>query len=169
MGGTLNREGFAKAISLEDDELLPVITPLGYASINMRLQDRMVKLIAGSRNRKGWVELFYSADFQNSLSQSEAREYSVPLEMVRLAPSASNHQPWRIVKDRDAFHFYLSRTKGYGTRYSFDIQKIDIGIAMCHFELTSVERGLSGRWTIQRPDVKETPDDMEYVASWVAG
>ncbi len=168
MAGTLNREEFAKAINLKDDELLPVITPLGYANKNMRLQDRMVKLIVGARKRKSWEELFYSAGFKNSLSQSEAREYSVPLEMVRLAPSASNHQPWRIIKDRDAFHFYLSRTKGYQTRYGFDIQKIDIGIAMCHFELTSVERGLAGRWTVQRPPVKEIPDDTEYIASWVA-
>lgn len=169
LAGTFSREEFARAINLKDDEVLPVITPLGYAKKNMRLQDRMVKLIVGSRKRKSWEELFYSADFKNSLSQSEAREYSVPLEMVRLAPSASNHQPWRIVKGNDAFHFYLSRTKGYKTRYGFDIQKIDIGIAMCHFELTSVERDLTGRWVIQRPDIEEIPDNTEYIASWFAG
>jgi nitroreductase len=168
VAGTLKREEFSKAINLKDDELLPVITPLGYSNKSMRLQDRMVKLIAGSKKRKSWDELFYDADFQNSLSQSEAREYSVPLEMVRLAPSASNHQPWRIVKDRDAFHFYLSRTKGYKTRFNFDIQKIDVGIAMCHFELTSAERGMAGRWIVQRPDAKGIPDDTEYIASWVA-
>ncbi len=168
VAGTLNREGFARAIDLNDDELLPVITPVGYANKSMRLQDRMVKLIAGSSKRKGWEELFYSVDFQNGLSPSEAGSYSVPLEMVRIAPSASNHQPWRIVRDGDTFHFYLSRTKGYKNRYGFDIQKIDLGIAMCHFELTAVEMGLTGDWTVRRPDVQEIPDDTEYIASWVA-
>jgi nitroreductase len=169
VGGTLNRGEFAKAIGLREDELLPVITPVGLASQNMGLQDAMAKLIAGSRKRKSWEKLFYNGDFSINLSQSEAQEYSLPLEMVRLAPSASNHQPWRIVKDKDTFHFYLSRTGGYGKRYNFDIQKIDLGIAMCHFELTSAEQGMAGGWIKQKPDIGTIPGDTEYIASWSVG
>jgi len=60
--------------------------------------------------------------------------------MVRIAPSASNKQPWRIVKIEGAWHFFLERTKGYGDGIIFkllklaDIQRLDMGIAMCHFE-----------------------------------
>ena len=169
LGGTLKREAFARAINLKDDELLPVITPLGYANKSMGLQDRMMRIIAGSKKRKGWDELFYDADFQHSLSQSEASAYATALEMVRLAPSASNRQPWRIVKARDVFDFYLSRTRGFKNLFSFDIQRIDIGIAMCHFELTLVEQGMAGGWTVQRPDVEGIPEHTEYIASWIAG
>jgi hypothetical protein len=168
VGGTLKREEFAKAISLKDDELLPVITPLGYASKGVRLQDAVAKMISGSRGRKGWEELFFNGDFHHSLDRSEASAYATALEMVRLAPSASNRQPWRIVKAKDAFDFYLSRTRGYKNLFSFDIQRIDIGIAMCHFELTSTEQGLGGDWTVKEQDIGQVPSDTEYIASWIA-
>jgi hypothetical protein len=170
LGGTFDRAQFGKAIGLRDDELLPVVTPLGYARKSMRLQDRAVRLFAGSNRRKGWEELFYEADFQHVLSRSAAGAYAVPLEMVRIAPSASNRQPWRIVRDGEAFYLYLQRTRGYRNLYNFDLQKIDTGIAMCHFELTARELGLAGRWTVQPPvpEAGELPDDTEYIASWSA-
>ena len=37
---------------------------------------------------------------------SEAGDYARPLEMVRLAPAATNAQPWRVRKARDVYHFY---------------------------------------------------------------
>jgi len=50
-----------------------------------------------------------------------------------------------------------------------DIQRIDLGIAMCHFELTAAELGLAGQWQICDPGL-EMPDDLtEYTASWAGG
>ena len=38
---------------------------------------------------------------------------------------------------------------------------------MSHFELTSSELGLKGRWTVAEPAI-EKPDALtEYVASWI--
>lgn len=34
------------------------------------------------------------------LEKEEAGNYEAALEMVRIAPSASNKQPWRILKKR---------------------------------------------------------------------
>ncbi|MGB4438289.1 MAG: nitroreductase family protein [Sedimentibacter sp.] len=62
-------------------------------------------------------------------SSEKLGTYGVPIEMVRLGPSASNKQPWRIIKDKNSYHFYLCRTKGYGS-VNFDVQKNDLGIAM---------------------------------------
>ena len=45
---------------------------------------------------------------------ASAGRYATALEAVRMAPSATNKQPWRIVRDGGDWHFYLQRTKGYG-------------------------------------------------------
>lgn len=56
--------------------------------------------------------------------------------MARLAPSAVNKQPWRIVVADNKAHFYLKRSKGFGHEGKLDMQMIDMGIALCHFALT---------------------------------
>ena len=61
--------------------------------------------------------------------------------MVRLAPSAVNRQPWRILVDQNCVHFYLKRTKGFNGG-KIDMQKIDMGIALCHFDLMCEELGI---------------------------
>ena len=97
-----------------------------------------------------------------------AGRYALPLEMIRLGPSASNRQPWRIVKepDRDSFHFVLERTRGYLRSYQgVDFQKIDMGIAMCHFELSARESGLDGSWEIRNPGLA-LGEGREYTVSW---
>lgn len=94
--------------------------------------------------------------------------------MVRWGPSASNKQPWRIVHAGDAWHFYLQRTSGYGKDSLLgkligveDVQRIDMGIAMCHFELSAKELGLAGIWQNNEPGIKKPDQSTEYVVSWV--
>ena len=55
------------------------------------------------------------------------------LDMVRWAPSAINKQPWRIVHRDGAYHFYEKKDRGYSSDATGDMQKIDVGIALCHF------------------------------------
>ena len=66
----------------------------------------------------------------------------------------------------------MQRTKGYRESLPFkilkidDMQRIDMGIAMCHFELAASESGLKGRWIVNEPDVI-VPDSLTaYTASW---
>ena len=92
----------------------------------------------------------------------------LPLECVRIGPSASNRQPWRIVreKDNDVFHFYISRTPGYAEKFlGVSLQDIDMGIAMCHFEVALQEMKQKGSWQNVQPAPPQT--GLEYVASWV--
>lgn len=165
-GGIFNRGTFAKALNLGHDEYLPAISPIGYPGDARSLVDFLLKPDKAARKRKLWDELFFKDDFKNPLGQAEAGAYSLPLEMVRLAPSASNRQPWRILADNGNFHFFLSHTTLYEHRYSFDLQKIDMGIAMFHFESTSREAGLNGKWDIIKPSVSELPSNYEYIATW---
>jgi nitroreductase len=120
-----------------------------------------------------WEKLFFHRRFSVPLTREEAGGYATPLELVRLGPSASNKQPWRIVKDGNVWHFYLQRTKGYGGGLisnllkGADLQRIDMGIAMSHFELAARELGLSGKWTTREAAI-EKPDVLtEYTVSWV--
>jgi len=47
-----------------------------------------------------------------------------------------------------------------------DLQRVDMGIAMSHFELTAQELGLKGKWLVQEPEIDKPDSLTEYVASW---
>ncbi len=172
LGGTFHKSNFAKKISAGDGESVPAVFSVGYVAGKRRTLDTMVRRSADSRNRLPWKETFFDEEFGVPISREETGAYAVPLEMVRLGPSASNKQPWRIVKDGNTWHFYLQRTRGYGNRALrllkiADMQRIDMGIAMGHFELTADELGLNGKWEISDPEIKVLDKMTEYVTSWV--
>jgi hypothetical protein len=166
LGGTFNRTGFGKKLNLVEGELLPVVTPVGYSSDRRSLIERVFRFSAGSDKRKPWEELFYEGSIETPLTKDRAGNYTTPLECVRIGPSASNKQPWRIIKDHDNYHFYIKRTPGYDRAFGpIRMQSIDMGIAMCHFELSSREMGLDGLWKVKDPQIKS--GDMEYLVSWI--
>jgi hypothetical protein len=165
LGGTFKKSQFARQVRLREQEFLPIVTPVGYPAEKRGMVESLMRRVAGSDHRKPWEELFFMEDFSHPLGKEAAGEAAEALEMIRLAPSASNKQPWRIVKQGGIYHFCLQHTKGYGSSMGFDMQKIDMGIAMCHFEMTLAEAGIKGSWTTaaQIPLVKE---GTEYIISW---
>jgi nitroreductase len=166
LGGTFRRGEFGQTVAVTEDEVIPAITPVGYPSRRRNIRDRAIRLGAGSSSRKPWGTFFFDRDFDNPLSQDKPGEYGRVLEMVRLAPSASNRQPWRIVRLAGGFHLFLRRTPNYSAfDRSIDLQRVDMGIAMCHLELTALERGLKGRWEDSAPDIR-LPELTEYIATW---
>jgi hypothetical protein len=169
LGGTFKRGGFSGNINLGESELLPVISPVGYSSDKRSVVDRMFRFVAASDKRKPWHELFYLHDIETPLDKEKSGNFDTPLECVRIAPSASNKQPWRIIreKDQNTFHFYLKRTPGYENIIKdIKLQNVDMGIAMCHFELSANEIGLNGDWNVTDPQINS--DGMEYIISWMA-
>ncbi len=147
---------------------------VGYIANTRRWFDSFIRRHAESDNRLPWTTIFFDKNFRKPLSLSTAGSYATPLEMVRLGPSASNKQPWRIIRDGGTWHFYVQRTKGYGHRnmallHLADLQRVGIGIAMCHFELTAREMDLSGEWAVLETYI-EKPDNLtEYIVSWKHG
>ncbi|HOG07859.1 MAG: nitroreductase family protein [Syntrophales bacterium] len=167
LGGTFHRTGFAGRMNLAEGELLPAVSPVGYASDQRSLRERVFRFGAGSDRRKPWEDLFYERGIVTPLTKDSAGRYATPLECVRIAPSAANKQPWRIIRDRGAYHLYLKRTPGYDRIFApIRIQNIDMGIAMCHFELSARETGLDGGWTVEAPGIPS--GDLEYRVSWIA-
>ncbi len=167
LGGTFNRSGFAAAMNLKEGDLFPCISPVGYPTGKKRTLESVMRWVAKSGQRKEWNELFFKQEFSQPLTKVEAGDFAFPLEMVRLAPSAVNKQPWRIVQDKDTYHFYLTRTLKKDNE-KIDLQRVDIGIAACHFHLAALEKGLPGKFQkLVEPEIQST-DQVQYIFSWIA-
>lgn len=167
LGGTFDRQAFAQAMGFGENELLPIITPYGYSADKKSIKEASVRKLIKADRRKSWSRLFFENDFNNPLSKDQAGDLAFPLEMVRLGPSASNKQPWRLVIKDKACHFFEYKTPGYSDKFPYDIQRIDLGIAACHFDLAVKEKGMSGFFDYQsQPDIA-LPENMEYAFSWI--
>lgn len=170
LGGTLNRAGFARKISLSPDELMPAVSPVGYSAAKRSRTDRVFRFMAKSDKRKSWDELFFDERRGNPLVRERAGACGQALESVRIGPSASNRQPWRIIREEEGkvFHFFLARTPGYGKiTGEIRLQEVDMGIALCHFELSARELGMTGGWKTINPGIDTGA--WEYIVSWVCG
>lgn len=167
LGGTFNKGEFSKKIFAGTEEVVPAVSPVGYPAKKSTSKERLLRRFAGSDKRKPWSQIFFDGDFTKPLEEKEAVNYKDVFEMVRIAPSTSNKQPWRVVfqKDKNTFHFFIQRSKSYPTAYK-NLQKIDLGIAMCHFELTCNELGIKGSWAENQPVILNLPDLCQYIISW---
>lgn len=158
LGGTFNKGGFAKAMELREDEILPIVSPFGYESDKKSF---LASLMGNNNNkRKKYSEVFFDGNFDTPLSSIASGPYFEMLEMVRIAPSAVNKQPWRVLKDNENFHFYLSNSKS--------LNKVDIGIALCHFHLTAIEKELHGEFKILENLKNNKDNNFEYIATWIS-
>jgi nitroreductase len=203
LGGTFTRSGFADRLALTATETMPAIVAVGHVDetatkeqIHRRPLSR--RLPAGQLFFESSFETPISGSGPGDGSRDDsARDgdgstnggsgvgaadggagdgiVAKLLEAVRWAPSASNKQPWRIVRDGGDWHFYLQRTKGYGKGSLLfaalrlaDLQRVDMGIAMCHFELAAQELGLAGRWVLDEPQITLPGPAIEYTATWRA-
>ena len=174
LGGSFNKSTFSQKIVAQQDEFVPAVAAIGHIASKRRLFDKVIRWSAKAKKRKHWNRLYFQETFNTTLSSETAGIFSVPLDMVRLAPSASNRQPWRIIKEKDnnIFHFFMQRTKGYDERNKkmfkmTDLQRVDMGIAMCHFDLTCDELGVTGKWIIEDPEIENLPELTSYLVTWV--
>ncbi len=166
LGGTMNRAAFEKAMELEAYETMPCASPLGYAAKKMSIRESMMRMAIKADERLPFEELFFDGSFDSALTKEKADRLAFPLEMVRLAPSAVNKQPWRAVAAENAVHFYLKRSKGFSADGKPDMQKIDMGIALCHFALAAKENGLNITLDTNAPEI-DVKSDAEYIASYL--
>jgi hypothetical protein len=168
MGGTFSRNSFEKEIEIGEGEFIPGITPIGYPSQKQRMVDKALRYAVKADNKKSWDKLFYDANFDVSLAKENAGEWEIPIEMVRLGPSASNKQPWRLLlsADRMVCHFYIEHTPNYSSKLGYDMQLLDMGIAMCQFDLACKELNIRGQWVVDDPNIRSTNEQIEYIVSW---
>lgn len=172
VAGLFSNSSFAQKIGKGSDEIVPAIITTGYAEEEVHFGDptwRKNRLTS----RLSWETLFFEDQFSRPLTRELNRDYIEALEMVHQAPSAKNQQPWRILRSGRHWHFYCRRTPGYGKDTLLfkllgvaDLQRIDIGIAMCHFELTACQMGINGVWTSTDPGLPLIDKNTLYIATW---
>ena len=162
IGGTMKREVFEAASGLKDGYMMPCVSPLGYPAKKKSIKETMMRKGVSADHRMPPDKLFFRGSFDEPFASGE--DVSELLEMVRWAPSAVNKQPWRIVVCGDKYHFYEKKDKGYVSEKTGDLQKIDIGIALCHFVMGMEEQGKAPVVTVNDPGIN-TPGNTEYIAT----
>ena len=150
-------------MGLTADEVMPCITPIGYPARKMSLRESMMRRGVKADERMPFEELFFDHSFDTPLTREQAGNLAHSLEMVRLAPSAVNKPPWHVLLTDKAAHFYLKRSKGVKGG-AIDMQKIDMGIALCHFDLAARQAGLEPRFVQSDPGL--AAEGLEYMASY---
>jgi nitroreductase len=204
LGGTFTKSTFADRLLLTPDETMPAIAAVGHIDATatkeqVRRRPLSQRLPAGQLFFEGDFGTPVAADAAgvgSGMSSGADGAAGVSpggaagdalgdaggdgrvtrlLEAVRWSPSASNKQPWRIVRVGEDWHFYLQRTRGYGKGSLLfaalrlaDLQRVDMGIAMCHFELAAHELGLAGNWAVEQPGIELPDPATEYTATWRA-
>ncbi len=168
LGGTFSRSTFAARMNLKDEEIMPAVSAAGNIAPRRTIREGISRKVAKSDHRRPWENIFFDETPGKAMTPDAAGAYGEILELVRLAPSASNRQPWRFIKDKKNFHFYLKRdekyTKQLKTVKAEDLQRVDIGIAICHFELSAREAGLKGEWIDADPGIPF--EETEYIITW---
>ena len=162
IGGTMKREVFEKAVGLKAGEMMPCVSPLGYPAAKRSLKETMMRKGVGADNRISADKLFFYEKWGSPLTPDD--DMMDTMEMVRLAPSAVNKQPWRIILKDGVYHFYEKKDKGYINDSTGDLQKIDVGIALCHFTMCLEDQGKQYEVTVSDPKI-DIPEDAEYIAS----
>ena len=164
IGGTMKRELFEQAAGLSEGEMMPCVSPLGYPAKKHSIREAMMRKGVGADTRLPWEKLFFDRTWDTALPSEKQAAYADLIEMVRWAPSAVNKQPWRIIVSDQDWHFYEQRDKGFTNEKTGDLQKIDVGIALCHFVLGLEEKGVQPEISIADPGIA-VPDGAEYIAT----
>jgi hypothetical protein len=162
LGGTFRRKEYRE--QLLENEIIPAISPVGHRAKRRALVDIALRKASSGNNRLSSNILF--KQYQNGLPIDLMHKSSINtcLELVKLGPSASNKQPWRLYVDENTIHFYIERTNKYPpVSLGYDIQALDIGIALSHFSvgLNHFEKTFS----YHKFDNVKTFNNQEYILS----
>ena len=164
IGGTMKREVFERAAKLAEGEMMPCVSPLGYPAKKRSFRETMMRKGVGADTRMPAEKIFFDGAWGTGLLPEKQAGIADLIEMVRWAPSAVNKQPWRIIVSGRDCHFYEKRDKGYTGEKTGDLQKIDVGIALCHFAAGLEERGEKPTVVTEDPGLP-IPEGAEYIAT----
>ncbi|MBI9009090.1 MAG: nitroreductase [Tenericutes bacterium] len=132
LGGTFKRKEYNE--KLDENEIIPAISPIGYRADKTTLLEKSMRKLVGARKRLSTDILFKQYNNEKPIDMLDKSFINTCLELVQLGPSASNKQPWRVYLEENIAHFYIERTPKYpSVSLGYDIQALDIGIALCHF------------------------------------
>jgi len=135
VGGFFDPKKAARLTDLAEGESVVAVAPIGYATAAYSKTERAMRALAHAHNRKPLEDIAPGSNEWPSWARAAA-------ECVRIAPSATNRQPWRL------------RYKSHSLVISRDnvlesprvTKALDCGIAMLHAELGALGAGAPGHW-----------------------
>lgn len=148
-------------------EYIPSLIIVGNAAPRRKASEKITRYFVKADKRKDWDQLFFSGELNTPLGISAADKYTNALEMLRLAPSSGNSQPWRVIRDKNknSFHFYRKTVHPHYQKRG--LHDVDLGICMAHFEMAAHHDQLDGKWECITGMNKYTAKDMDYISSWI--
>lgn len=161
LGGTFHRSQFSQFVT--NDEFIPAISPIGYED-DKSYTEKLIRIAAKSNRRKKISEFVFINDFSHNLNEDHLTLNQI-FRYVQLAPSASNKQPWRFLVENNQIHLYLERTPKYADKLPFDIQYLDMGIAVYHLECALIDLKLN--YKIDIPSIPVASGPFEYIISFI--
>lgn len=132
--GGLFSASHAALVGLEPGERVFAISPLGHAPAASTLKERALFGAARAKWRRSLDEIAPGHDAWPAWTRPA-------LDAVRIAPSATNRQPWRF--SFDGWSLTVSYAGADTPRVS---KRLDCGIAMLHAELGARGAGVRGAW-----------------------
>lgn len=157
VGGTFSAGSFNHVSDIPAGLKLTIVCPVGIAAPKQGLLSRITSAIACSKSRKPMTQLFFQDSTGTPLQPGNP--YYEALEMMRLAPSSVNSQPWRAIvsADNSEVSFYATSLK--------PLNEIDMGIGLCHFALAMQAKGKRGHFSMTPPE-SESPAGLYFVARY---
>lgn len=90
------------------------------------------------------------------------------LEGPRLAPSGVNSQPWFFSGNPDEIHLYCAKSNFIKAMFSNKLDKIDMGIALCHLWLSARHESRNFNFKVSEQKARETsPAGYYYIGTAV--
>lgn len=144
IGGGIKKNLFVDYLKLDGDLNPIVVIAFGYP-----IDNRIFRNDKGQFKRKNIEQITFG----------NYKPYQEVMEFVRLAPSAINLQPWRYdLNNENEIDVYRVKHKFIMKKYLEEMNRIDIGISLCHFEIGM----LNHHKTIELVDLKRDKKNLLY-------
>lgn len=138
VGGFFDPGKAKRILSLEPGERIAAVSPVGHALPDESGSEKAMRGLAGSHKRMQLDEIAPGSSAWPGWA-------SAAVEAARIAPSATNRQPWRFAFEGD--ELVLSRDNAREWPFVRVSKALDCGIASLHAELGAAQEGVLGAWT----------------------
>lgn len=134
IAATFKSGDFKAAADFPSDTPLKVVSPIGVPSEKGSLLNTLTRALARSDKRKPFDTLFFNQNFNTPLTPDGP--FAQALQMLRLAPSSTNSQPWRALVRGNQVDFYITSDSS--------IHYLNLGIGLCHFAIVCHLNNIKG-------------------------
>lgn len=141
LGGVFKASAVEDLVELAPGERVVAVSALGHALERTSLKERVLVGASHRSPRRAHDEIAPGHERWPTWA-------SPAIDVVRLAPSARNVQPWRFRYEDGLVVSYAGRELPGPSK------RLDCGIAMLHVELGALAEGVTGEWQLlPSPDV----------------